>query len=200
LGLSISAELIRAMAGNRSLRSSPGWGSEFSFTIPLQIDATRIDEAPQMPAPRRNSTTLATLLNEPAPGPKLKVLLAEDTPTNQVLVVHALGKRGHQVTVAGDGRMAVDLAERGRYDLILMDLQMPGMDGFEATAAIRALPSLARTPIVALTAHTMVGDRERCLSAGMEGYLSKPLDLRQLVEVVEAAANTSSRSRRINAD
>jgi CheY-like chemotaxis protein len=120
------------------------------------------------------------------------VLLAEDTPTNQLLVVHALSKRGHDVEVARDGRAAVDLARRKSYDLILMDLQMPGMDGFEATAAIRELPGLDRTPIIALTAHTMVGDRERCLAAGMEGYLPKPLDLEELIEAVEGTAQVGA--------
>jgi CheY-like chemotaxis protein len=119
----------------------------------------------------------------------LRVLLAEDTPTNQLLVVHALSKRGHEVEVARDGRAAVDFARRRAYDLILMDLQMPGMDGFEAAAAIRELPGLERTPIIALTAHTMVGDRERYLAAGMEGYLPKPLDLEELIEAVEGTAH-----------
>jgi CheY-like chemotaxis protein len=91
------------------------------------------------------------------------------------------------VVVAGDGRTAVDLARRGRYDVILMDLQMPDMDGFEATAAIRSLPE-KQPPIIALTAHTMVGDRERCLAAGMQNYLSKPIDLRELIATVESTA------------
>ena len=87
-----------------------------------------------------------------------------------------------------NGLAAVEVASQEPFDIILMDLQMPGMDGFEATAAMRELPELDRTPIVALTAHTMVGDRERCLAAGMEEYLSKPLNLAELVEVVEATA------------
>ena len=92
--------------------------------------------------------------------------------------------------MAGDGRTAVDLARRGRYDVILMDLQMPDMDGFEATVAIRGLPG-SQPPIIALTAHTMVGDRERCLSAGMQDYLSKPIDLRELISMVEATVRPS---------
>lgn len=201
LGLAISAELIRAMSGVRSVRSALGRGSTFSFSVPLLIDVSRIDDAPGVPGETYGAKTPGNLLRGLAPGPKLQVLLAEDTPTNQVLVTHALGKRGHQITVARDGRMAVDFAESGAYDVILMDLQMPGMDGFEATAAIRALPGVAQTPIIALTAHTMVGDRERCFAAGMEGYLSKPLDLRKLIETVESIAEASPMRRRgTNAD
>jgi len=121
------------------------------------------------------------------------VLLAEDTRTNQTLVIQALGKRGHQVEVAADGFAAVELARRGTFDVILMDLQMPGMDGISATAAIRSQAAGPTAPIIALTAHSMVGDRERCLAAGMEGYLSKPLDLRELVETVESAARSPRR-------
>jgi CheY-like chemotaxis protein len=188
LGLAITAEVIRAMAGSRSLRSEPGRGSTFSFTIPLAIDAARIDDAPDGEPPSFAESSANHLLNQARRGPALRVLLAEDTRTNQILVTHALGKRGHAVEVASDGHAAVELAQKERFDVILMDLQMPGMGGIEATTAIRGLPGLDDVPIVALTAHSMVGDRERCLAAGMEGYLSKPIDLHQLVETVESAA------------
>lgn len=182
LGLAISADLISAMGGSRSVRSALGKGSEFSFVVPLLIDRDRLDDAPSSEI--RVESTLAENLFRNPESPPMKILLAEDTPTNQLLVRHALGKRGHSVVVAGDGRTAVDLARRGKYDLILMDLQMPDMDGFEATAAIRALPG-RQPPIIALTAHTMMGDRERCLAAGMQNYLSKPIDLRELISTVE---------------
>ena len=181
LGLAISADLIRAMGGSRSVTSALGKGSEFSFVVPLLIDRRRLDDVPAsaaLPEP-----ALTTFLRD-SESPPMRILLAEDTPTNQLLVRHALGKRGHHVVVAGDGRTAVDLARRGTYDVILMDLQMPDMDGFEATAAIRALPG-KQPPIIALTAHTMMGDRERCLAAGMQNYLSKPIDLRELISTVE---------------
>lgn len=188
LGLAISADLIRAMAGSRSVRSELGKGSKFSFVIPLLIDRNKLDKAPH-PAPQGESQLIDFLEEKSATSP-IRILLAEDTPTNQLLVRHALSKRGHQVVVAGDGRTAVDLARRGRYDVVLMDLQMPDMDGFEATAAIRRLPG-EQPPIIALTAHTMVGDRERCLAAGMQNYLSKPIDLRELISVVEATVRES---------
>lgn len=188
LGLAISADLISAMGGSRSVKSALGKGSEFSFVVPLLIDRNRLDDVPSSET-RPESTLAETFLRNPE-SPPMKILLAEDTPTNQLLVRHALGKRGHHVVVAGDGRTAVDLARRGTYDVILMDLQMPDMDGFEATAAIRALPG-RQPPIIALTAHTMMGDRERCLAAGMQNYLSKPIDLRELISTVETTVRES---------
>jgi CheY-like chemotaxis protein len=190
LGLAISGDLIQAMGGRRSLRSELRKGSEFSFIVPLLIDGSKIDQVSQDAAPL-SSPTNQTASVQSASGP-LRVLLAEDTPTNQLLVRHALLKRGHQVVVAGDGRTAVDCARRGQYDVILMDLQMPDMDGFEATAAIRRLPG-RQPPIIALTAHTMVGDRERCLAAGMENYLSKPIDLKEMISMIESTALTSAK-------
>lgn len=182
LGLAISSDLIRAMGGSRAVKSEVGKGSEFSFVIPLLVDRSKLDIVPQ--SIDEAEAALPDVLRDQSTQAPIRVLLAEDTPTNQLLVRHALGRRGHQVVVAGDGRTAVDLARRGTYDVILMDLQMPDMDGFEATAAIRCLPG-RQPPIIALTAHTMVGDRERCLAAGMQDYLSKPIDLRELIAKVE---------------
>jgi PAS domain S-box-containing protein len=111
--------------------------------------------------------------------PHWTILLAEDNPVNRMLAIRLLEKRGHKVMVACDGRQAVDAFQKQKFDLILMDVQMPEMDGYEATTAIRALeaadPALPRTPIVALTAHALSGDRERCLDAGMDGYTTKPI-------------------------
>jgi signal transduction histidine kinase len=178
LGLAIASELIRVMGGFRSIKSEVGRGSAFTFTVPLAYSKEARATEPER-------TASPVMLNGAAKGPALKVLLAEDTPTNQMLVIHTLKKRGHAVEVAADGRAAVTLAGEKTFDVILMDLQMPHMDGFEATALIRGIPGREHVPIIALTAHTMVGDRERCLSAGMEEYLPKPLDLRHLVEAVE---------------
>jgi len=111
------------------------------------------------------------------PSVSLRVLLAEDNLVNQRLGMRLLEKRGHSVVVAGNGRETLAAFESGGFDLILMDLQMPEMDGFEATTAIREREreSGNRVPIVALTAHAMKGDREKCLAAGMDGYLTKPI-------------------------
>ena len=123
----------------------------------------------------------------PAPRP-LNILLAEDNSVNQRVACAMLAKRGHHVTVVDDGRQAVDAAINGTFDLVLMDVQMPEMSGFEATAAIRSRErgTGCRLPIVAMTAHAMSGDRERCLEAGMDGYLSKPVQLDELAAVLDA--------------
>ncbi|MCA9794287.1 MAG: response regulator, partial [Candidatus Eremiobacteraeota bacterium] len=109
-------------------------------------------------------------------------LVAEDNPINQTLATITLQQAGHAVTVAGDGRAAVEAYQEGSFDVILMDIQMPELDGFEATAEIRKLEQgkTERIPIIALTAHAMKGDRERCLAAGMDGYVSKPIDVEEL--------------------
>jgi CheY-like chemotaxis protein len=120
----------------------------------------------------------------------LQILRAEDTPANQKLALAVLRRRGHRVDLAANGREAVELAGSRRYDLVLMDVQMPVMDGLQATAAIRSFrdDSGAEVPIVALTAHAMRGDQERCLSAGMDGYIAKPIDIDSFLNVVEAFA------------
>ncbi|HET6878574.1 MAG TPA: PAS domain S-box protein, partial [Pirellulales bacterium] len=131
----------------------------------------------------------AAIADVPAVAPPsrhLRVLLAEDSVVNQKLAVYLLEKWGHHVTVANNGREAVARATTEPFDLVLMDVQMPEMDGLEATAVLRKqLVSGRRLPIVAMTAHAMVGDRERCLEAGMDDYLSKPIRARELLAVVE---------------
>jgi two-component system sensor histidine kinase/response regulator len=120
------------------------------------------------------------------PTATLRVLLAEDNAVNQRLATRLLEKRGHRVTVTANGREALDALEKGTYDLVLMDLQMPEMDGLQATAALRAREEHNGTyvHVVALTAHAMKGDRERCLAAGMDGYLSKPIRPQELDDLL----------------
>jgi len=128
----------------------------------------------------------------PAPAPQRsarprRILLAEDNAVNQRLAVRLLEKWGHTVVVAPDGRQAVHALERGRFDLVLMDAQMPEMSGFEATAAIREQEKATggHIWIIAMTAHAMAGDRERCLRAGMDGYVPKPLRAQALFDAIE---------------
>ena len=120
------------------------------------------------------------------PMASLHILLAEDNPVNQLLARRLLEKRGHSVVVAESGQGALEALEKERFDLVFMDVQMPVMDGFEATAAIRKKeePGRVHLPIVALTAHAMKGDREKCLAGGMDGYLTKPIRPQELDEVL----------------
>jgi len=140
-------------------------------------------EARPVPAP-------AALRDADTPARPLRILLAEDHPVNQHLVQRLLGRRGHTVVVAGDGRRAVEEFASGGYDVVLMDVQMPRMDGLAAAAAIRGLEAArgGHIPIVAMTAHAMAGDRERCLEAGMDDYLSKPIEPMALVALVNRIA------------
>jgi signal transduction histidine kinase/CheY-like chemotaxis protein len=119
----------------------------------------------------------------------LRVLLAEDNPVNQQVAVAMLVKRGHEVHVASNGREAVEAVRERDYDVVLMDIQMPELDGFEATAAIRALDKGQRLPIIGLTAHALSGERERCLARGMSEYLAKPFKAHELFALVEASAD-----------
>ncbi|MCA9155400.1 MAG: response regulator, partial [Planctomycetales bacterium] len=125
----------------------------------------------------------------PEPSRPLRVLLAEDSPVNQKLAVGLLTRAGHRVTLAGNGREALEQLRNASFDLVLMDVQMPEIDGLQATAAIRADEARrnghGRTPIVAMTAHAMAGDRERCLAAGMDGYLSKPIRAHTLLATIQ---------------
>jgi CheY-like chemotaxis protein/HPt (histidine-containing phosphotransfer) domain-containing protein len=154
---------------------------------------TAIEDAlsPVRPAIDPHSKETATIVSEIAP---LRVLLAEDGFTNQKLATALLTKWGHQVTVASNGREAVQAYQSRTFDLVLMDVQMPEMDGFEATAAIRALEKNTNRhiPIVAMTARAMQGDREHCLAAGMDGYVAKPIRQRDLYqEIVRFFAATA---------
>jgi two-component system, sensor histidine kinase and response regulator len=119
----------------------------------------------------------------------IRVLLAEDNPDHQKIVTFILSGRGHAVDIAGDGQQAIHMAQENRYDVIVMDMKMPGMDGLEATKAIRTRENgNRRVPIIALTAYAMKGDRERCLAAGMDGYLSKPINGQEMIMLVETLA------------
>jgi two-component system sensor histidine kinase/response regulator len=122
----------------------------------------------------------------------LRVLLAEDNAVNRKLAVRILEKHGHRVTVAVNGREAMEALVRDQFDAILMDVQMPEMDGFEATAAIRRSErgSGRHIPIVAMTAHAMKGDREQCLQSGMDAYLSKPIRGQELLDILESVTSS----------
>ena len=213
LGLSICKSLVEMMGGGIRVESEVGKGSTFYFTVRLPL-------AEEPPADMDAPVAVA-----PVACVQLRILLAEDNPANQKLATYVLQDRGHLVEIAGDGQEAIRLIDQNPYDVILMDVQMPGMDGLEATAAIRKreaekgfgigdrgldedqqpagsqppsrIPNpqsripRRRVPIIAMTAHAMKGDREKCLAAGMDGYLSKPIDAHEMIALVETLATGS---------
>jgi len=180
LGLTICRQLVKLMGGDLALASEPGRGTTFSFTLPFR----------PVPGAGRAPPRLAPSAPV-APGPRGvrgRVLLAEDSRSNQLVAAAILRRAGFAVDVASDGEEAVERAAARRYDLILMDVQMPKLDGFGATARIRALPPPAGTvPIIALTASVRPEDRDRCIAAGMTGYVTKPIDLIALLGAVDQA-------------
>jgi two-component system sensor histidine kinase/response regulator len=166
LGLTISKRLVEAMGGSIAVDSTPGRGSRFWFG--MRMGVAERGSLPAAPSPQTQD-------GMPLRG--VRLLLAEDNEINQQIAVELLESAGATVTVADNGRVALDLlAGGGSFDAVLMDLQMPVMDGMQATALIRADARFAQLPIIAMTAHAMVEERERCLAAGMVDHITKPID------------------------
>ena len=176
LGLAIASRLVDALGGDMGLESEPGKGSTFHFTARLGLSETGADETP----PVRETVV---------EGVPLRVLLVEDSVANQRVAVGFLERAGHRVRTVGDGVAAVDACAAERFDVVLMDLQMPGMDGYAATAAIRRreeAQGAGPTPILALTARASRSNEAWCLAAGFDGFLLKPYRPRELFDAIAA--------------
>ncbi len=171
LGLPICKRLVEMMGGTIGARSRLGRGSTVWFTLTAQ--RSPLDQAE------------VTVVNDTLDIEKARILVVEDNPVNQEVIVSMLSGLGFDVSKAGNGAEALRILEQQRFDLVLMDCQMPTMDGYRATEEIRRREGDGRhTPIVAVTAHAMEGDRERCLAAGMDDYLAKPLNFERLGETL----------------
>jgi signal transduction histidine kinase len=191
LGLTISRRLVQLMGGQMWVESELGAGSRFHFTLRLitEVNNAAVTRSPTSPVMQVLPLPLTTPLSMPDKSDRLRglhILLAEDNRVNQMVAQRSLEKRGHQVVIAGTGEEALEALAQRSFDLVLMDVHMPGIDGIEATKAIREKEKSTglHQPVVAMTALAMTGDRERCLAAGMDGYLSKPIDLQKLDEVL----------------
>jgi PAS domain S-box-containing protein len=187
LGLAIVSQLVALMHGRIWLESKAGSGSTFYFTAHFGL-ATAIPATDETQP--REERTAAT------PSRKLHILVADDNLVNLRLARSLLAKQGHSVLTVGSGREALAALEQQSFDLVLMDVQMPDMDGFEATKVIRAQERISQKhlPIVAMTAHAMIGDRERCLAAGMDSYVTKPVDANKLSAAIADAVHKDSAS------
>jgi signal transduction histidine kinase/CheY-like chemotaxis protein len=186
LGLAIVKRLTDLMGGEIGVKSVPGQGTTMRLTLPFALVAQPTDAVIAAPAPE-------------AAVRKLRVLLAEDDQISQTAIRLMLEKAGHKATVAQNGREALSLLAAGNFDLILMDIQMPVLDGLEAIRAIREGKAQGENPgipIIAMTAYAMTGDREKFLAAGMDGYIAKPVVLEALIDIVEKTAWTHGRGDR----
>jgi CheY-like chemotaxis protein len=188
LGLVISQRLIEMMGGTIQVESEEGKGSTFHILLPVEVipvsrDAILFSEVP----PADTQIPLGIWL-DPEMGLRhpLRILAAEDNVFNRKVVMHLLRQLGYHADVVSNGVEVLEALKHSSYDLILMDVQMPEMDGIEATRHIRANLPLEHQPwIVAMTAHALTSDRDRCMAAGMDNYISKPIRLENLVAVLE---------------
>jgi CheY-like chemotaxis protein len=191
LGLAISKQLVEMMNGRIGVKSEPAEGSLFWFTA-------RLKRGNETAMPKHIAEAVVEADGSSMESRQLRVLLAEDNPVNQELGRLVLESLGCLVEVVDDGRHAVQELFSGQYDMVFMDCQMPDMDGYEATRIIRQREAkigdgMLRVPIIALTAHAMEGDREFCLAAGMDDYLAKPFNARQIGAVLHKWANPRGR-------
>jgi PAS domain S-box-containing protein len=187
LGLAISREIVELMGGTISCESREGEGSTFTFTIPIAVAGAETTASPEpvKPAP------VADAVHKDTPAGRKRLLIAEDDEVTRKVLGFMFQKSDLDFDFAINGVQVVEMWEKGDYDLVVMDGQMPGMDGFEATGIIRGREKErgGHIPIVAMTAHALKEDEERCLAAGMDAYVSKPIDFKRCIEVIKGLLN-----------
>ena len=194
LGLTISRELVRLLGGEMGVESEKGVGSRFWFSLPYELDA-----AQSVPDANANKTGKTIAKEEAWLGPDLKILVAEDNPVNQKVIRMQLKKIGLRADYAENGKEAVRAVEETCYDLILMDCQMPEMDGWEATSIIRKSQRNKDIPIIAVTANSSDADKERCREVGMNGFVAKPTSSKKLLDEMIAVVLPGNQRRNPNA-
>jgi PAS domain S-box-containing protein len=182
LGLTITSKLVELMGGKVWLESEFGKGSDFYFTVSLPVAE---EEAMKSFMPKEADENIIPEASN------LNILLAEDNPINQKLAVKMVEAKGHKVVVADNGKVALEKLEKQSFDMILMDIQMPEMDGYEAIAKIREKETISGShiPIIAMTAHAMKGDREKCIESGADEYISKPINRAELYRLINKMAS-----------
>jgi CheY-like chemotaxis protein/two-component sensor histidine kinase len=181
LGLSIVHELVLALGGNIDVESSLGHGSSFRVSLPVELVSL---SAPTVATASENCALDPVSRARTSEFPGLQMLLVDDNELNAALASRLMQALGFEVVTAADGAIALQLLEHQRFDVVLMDCQMPVMDGYDATRGLRRLEqrgSLPRTPVIAVTAYALAGDREKCIAAGMDDFLSKPYSLSDLM-------------------
>lgn len=182
LGLTIVKSLVELQQGELKVKSEEGEGSEFIFILPFKKVSAATDDKKTGEAEQNQSLA------------NIRILVAEDNDLNQFLIEALLKKHNASVVVASDGQQALDALQQNDFDLILMDIQMPNMDGYEATKKIRSNLGQKKNqiPIVAMTAHALVGEKEKCLAAGMDDYVTKPIKVKELLGCIHRALNSKN--------
>ncbi|MBI4877765.1 MAG: response regulator [Acidobacteria bacterium] len=184
LGLAITRKLVQMHGGGIWAESVPGQGSTFHVSLPYEASQT----VPAAASPRGGDAAAGTVSNRPP----ARILVVEDNLVNQKVVCAILRKHGYTIEIANNGAEALEMLAADRFALVLMDVQMPVLDGLEATRRIRRQEALRGLPIVAMTAHAMTGDRERCLASGMSDYVSKPVHPAHLIATIESHLRTGA--------
>jgi PAS domain S-box-containing protein len=191
LGLAITRQLVEMMGGEVWVESQAGAGSSFYYTLVFALPKGEASPRSLRHEDGEGATAAAETAAR-APGRPLRILVAEDNAINARLAVALIKKKGWEATVAGNGREALEALAAKAFDLVLMDIQMPEMDGYDATMAVRQreVGTGRRTPILAMTAHAMKGDLELCFEAGMDGYLTKPIKASEFYDAIEALVSS----------